>query len=112
MLTAVSALAQDASFGLDVVQQTELFAITGQEMLSARDGVTSLGARIGFVEARIDAVATQNAAEQTSLSFAKAELLEIDPFEAATRLEDVQFNLESLYVITARNAQLSLVNFI
>lgn len=111
-LTAVSALATDTSFGLNVTQQTELFALTGQDMLSARDGMTGLGARVGFAEARIENIATRNNAEQTALEFAKAELLEVDPFEAATRLEDVQFNLESLYAVTVRNSQLSLVNFI
>lgn len=111
-LTAVAALADDAGFGLSAAQKSELFVDAGQSMLSARDGITSLAARVGFVEARIESIATRNAVEQTSLSYAKAELLEVDPFETATRLEDVQFNLQSLYAVTVRNAELSLVNFI
>lgn len=111
-LTAVAALADDAGFGLNAAEKADLFVTAGQSMLAARDGITSLGARVGFVEAHIESIATRNAVEQTSLSYAKAALLEVDPFEAATRLEDVQFNLQSLYAVTVRNAELSLVNFI
>lgn len=111
-LTALASLAEDSAFALDQVQKTELFVGLGKEMLGARDNMTNLAARIGFVEARIDSIATRNAAEETSLSFAKSELLSIDPFDSATRLEEVQFQLQSLYTITARNAQLSLVNFL
>lgn len=111
-LTTLAALADDPAFALDSTQKTELFTKTGQEMLAARDDITNLAARVGFAEARIGAITARNAAEQTSLSFAKADLLSVDPFEAATRLEEVQFQLQSLYSVTARNAQLSLVNFI
>lgn len=111
-LTAVAALADDPSFGLTAPDQTELFGKTGQAMLQAQDGLTSLQARIGFVEARIDAITVRNAAELTSLEYAKSELLAVDPFDAATRLEAAQFQLQSLYSVTVRMSQLSIVNFL
>jgi flagellar hook-associated protein 3 FlgL len=46
------------------------------------------------------------------MAFAKTGLLEIDPFEAATKLEEVQFQLQSLYSVTVRMSQLSLVKFL
>ncbi|MBM1308797.1 flagellar hook protein [Sulfitobacter mediterraneus] len=112
MLTALAALGNDPAFALTPPAQSELFLDLGQRMLAAQDSLTSLQANVGFVEARIDAIATRNAAETTSLSFAKAALLEVDPFEAATKLEDVQFQLQSLYSVTVRMSQLSLVNFL
>tara|TARA_R110002074_G_scaffold35840_4_gene97639 strand:- start:3107 stop:4111 length:1005 start_codon:yes stop_codon:yes gene_type:complete len=111
-LAAVSALADDPAFGLDVAAQSELYAITGREMLSTQNDITALRANVGFVEARIDTIAARNSAEFTSLSFAKAALLEVDPFETATQLEEVQFQLQSLYSVTVRMSQLSLVNFL
>jgi flagellar hook-associated protein 3 FlgL len=111
-LTTLAALANDPAFALNSTQKTELFIETGKEMLAARDNIVNLAGRVGFAEARIAAITARNAAEQTSLSFAKADLLSVDLFEAATRLEEVQFQLQSLYSVTARNAQLSLVNFI
>ena len=62
--------------------------------------------------ARLDRIATRNAAEVTSLTMAKNTLLEADPFEAATKLEEAQFQLQSLYTVTVRSSELSLVNFL
>lgn len=111
-LVAVTALADDAALALDAQQKSELFLDAGTRMLGARDGITSLRAGVGYVEARIDAAATRNAAEMTSLDFARGALLGVDPYETATKLEDVQFQLQSLYSVTVRMSQLSLVNFL
>lgn len=111
-LAAVAALADDPAFGLDVAAQSELYAISGREMLATQNDITALRANVGYVEARIDTIAARNAAEFTTLSFAKAALLEVDPFETATQLEEVQFQLQSLYSVTVRMSQLSLVNFL
>jgi flagellar hook-associated protein 3 FlgL len=111
-LTAVAALADDASFGLTVSDQSELFGITGRKMLSTRDAVISLQASVGFVEARVDQITARNAAEVTSLEYARTALLGIDSYQAATQLEEVQFQLQSLYAVTVRMSQLSLVNFL
>ncbi|MEM9968417.1 MAG: flagellin [Pseudomonadota bacterium] len=111
-LTALAALADDPVFGLDIAGQSELFGKTGQQMLGAKDDIIALRAEVGFVEARIDQINTRNAAEITSLEYARTALLEADPYETATRLEDVQFQLQSLYAVTVRSSQLSLVNFL
>lgn len=111
-LTALAALADDPAFGLGIPGQSELFDLAGQQMLNAQDDLTGLRAAIGFSEQRIEQISSRNAAEVSGLEFARTRLLEIDPFEAATKLEDVQFQLQSLYSVTVRNAQLSLVNFL
>lgn len=111
-LVAVSALADDPILSYDVSDQSELFRKTGQALLIAQDNVVSLRAEVGFVESRIENVTARNAAEATSMQFAKATLLEVDPFEAATKLEEVQFQLQSLYSVTVRASQLSLSNFL
>lgn len=111
-LTAIVALTDDPALGFARPEQSELLAKAGQSLLAAQDGIVSLRANVGFVESRIEGIATRNAAELTSLEFAKSGLLEIDPFEAATRLEETQFQLQSLYSVTVRMSQLSLVNFL
>lgn len=111
-LTAVSALADDPAFGFSVQDQSNLYRQAGQALLIAQDNIITLRADVGFVQARIDKVSARNAAETTSMEFAKAALLEVDPFEAATRLEEAQFQLQSLYSVTVRMSQLSLVNFL
>ena len=111
-LVGVAAVAEDPSFALDTAQLSELFGLSGQSLLIAQDDVISMQSNVGFVEARIEKVAAQNAAEATSLEFARNQLISIDPYEAATRLEQAQFQLESLYSVTVSMSRLSLVNFL
>ncbi|WP_171097850.1 transglycosylase SLT domain-containing protein [Ruegeria sp. HKCCD7255] len=69
-------------------------------------------AQLGAAEARIEQAATRNAAAMTSIEFARNQLIAADPYETATQLQTVQFQLESHYSVTVRNAGLSLVNFL
>lgn len=108
----VAALADDPALGLGVQEKSELFGINGIGLQSNQDQLTSLRAEIGFTEERISLIAARNQAEETSMAFARNSLLEADPFETATELESVQFHLQSLYAVTVRSSQLSLVNFL
>ncbi len=109
--TVLAALSTDPSLGLDVQGQTALMTSSGKGIFEADRDITGLRAEVGAVEARIDRSATRNAAERTSSEYAKGALLGIDQYEAATRLEEVQFQLESLYSVTVRLSRLSLLNF-
>lgn len=112
MYTALAALSDDPSLGLDVTQQSELFEISGVALQSNQDQLTNIRSQIGYTEARIEMIAVRNQAEATTTEFARNELLLADPFETATRLESVQFQLQALYSVTVRSSQLSLVNFL
>ena len=111
-ITALAALTEDPAFGLTGQQKLELYGKTGQQLLFAQDDIIAVQSRIGFAEARIEEVTSRNAAEMTSLEFARNKLLAIDPYETATRLEEVQFQLESLYSVTVKLSRLNLVNFL
>lgn len=112
MNISLAALADDPTFALTVPEQSELFGLTGAALQSAQDQLTSLRSSIGFTEARIEQISTRNQSEATAFEFARNELLEADPFETATQLEAVQFRLQSIYSVTVRSSQLSLVNFL
>lgn len=111
-LTAVAALADNAPAGWDIETQANMFEKVGSALLVKQDDIIAVRADVGFAEAQIDRIAARNAAESTSLEFAKLDLLDVDPFEAATRLEEAQFQLQSLYSVTVKMSQLSLVNFL
>ena len=112
MNTALAALADDPTLLLDVPRQSELFGLAGLALQSNQDQLTDLRARLGFTEERIEKISVRNQAEETSIEFARNALLEVDPFKTATELENVQFYLQSLYSVTVRSSQLSLVNFL
>ncbi|MBT3143366.1 flagellar biosynthesis protein FlgL [Phaeobacter gallaeciensis] len=110
--TALASLATDSAVGLSPQEQAELLKQLGGQLASSRDALVGVRADVGFSEARVEQVETRNSASKTSLEYARRELLEADPFETATRLKAVQFQLESLYAVTVRTSQLSLVNFL
>ncbi len=111
MNTALGAIVSDAALGLDGTVQRAVIAQAGQNLLGAQDQITKLRADIGFSQSRIQNVSTRNAAQTTSLEYARSALLAADPYETATKLEDVQFQLQGLYSVTVRLSELSLLNF-
>lgn len=109
---AVAALATDPATGLDADSQNALLHVAGEGLLDNEHGLIGLRAGIGYSEARIEEASSRTAAARTSLEYARAELLEADPFETATRLQEVQFQLESLYAVTVRSSRLTLLSFL
>ncbi|MEP3845829.1 MAG: flagellin [Paracoccaceae bacterium] len=112
MNVALASLASSSALSFNSSQRAELQRDSGIALQSNQEDLTNVRARIGTAEARLDAIETRNAAEKTSLEIARNDLLGVDPFETATKLEDVQFRLQSIYAVTARLSDLSLVNFI
>lgn len=109
---ALAALADDPAFALSSQDQQELFLQLGQDAVTGQNDVVGLQARVGFAQSRIDTITSRNAAEVSSLNIARNTLLEADPYKTATELEEVQFQLQSLYSVTVRMSQLSLVNYL
>lgn len=109
---AVIALADDPALGLTKAQQSELFQKSSASVLSAGDEVIKLQAKVGVSESQIEVLTVRQSSERASLEMARSDLLSIDPYQAATELEQVQFQLQSLYAITSRMSQLSLVNYL
>lgn len=107
----IVALAADTGLGFDRATQNALFKAAGDGLLATQDRLAGVRSDLGFAQARIEEAGTRNASAKTGLEYAKGALLEADPFETATRLEEAQFQLESLYTVTVRSSKLSLLNF-
>jgi len=108
----VIALADDPALGLTQAQQSELFQKSLNAVLGSSTEMVNLQAQVGFSEARIEALTVRHSTERASLEMARNDLLSVDPYQSATELEQVQFQLQSLYAITSRMSQLSLVNYL
>jgi flagellar hook-associated protein 3 FlgL len=109
---AMAALLDHGVLAGDAVERGRLAQQAGQQLVSTEDARTTLRARIGTVEAQIEAARTRNSAEETSLGILRSDLGSVDPYEAATRLQTVQSQLESLYLVTARVSRLSLTEYL
>jgi flagellar hook-associated protein 3 FlgL len=50
--------------------------------------------------------------ERGVLESARSKIISADPYETASALEAVQFQIETLYVLTARTSQLRLTDYL
>ena len=109
---AMAALLDRGVLAGDATERGRLAQQAGQQLASTEDARTTLQARIGTVEARIEAARTRNSAEETALGILRSDIGSVDPYEAGTRLEAIQSQLESLYLVTARVSRLSLAEYL
>ena len=111
--TAVlSALIEDIAPALAPEEITELFSAMSGRAAADQDGLVRLQADLGFAEQRIEARSVEISSWKSATQLARNDLLSVDSYEAATELEAVQQQLETLYSLTARSSRLSLVNFL
>jgi flagellar hook-associated protein 3 FlgL len=109
---AMAALLDRGVLAGDHEARAELAHRAGLTLHVSQDQRTVLAARIGTVEAQIDAAKTRNTAEDSALKILRSDVGSVDPYEAASRLQTVQAQLESLYLITSRVSRLSLTEYI
>lgn len=90
----------------------EIQAQAGVELFSASAQIAGLQSRIGFSEALVEEATVRIAAERTSLSIARNEMVTADPYETASRLQNVQVQLEMHFTLTARLSRLNLTEYL
>lgn len=74
--------------------------------------IAKVEAHVGLTEGKISNARTEMAAQITALNIERNNRTVADPFETASRLQQVQLQLETHYTITGRMSRLSLVNFV
>ncbi|MFD2173012.1 flagellin [Rhodobacter lacus] len=107
---AIASLATDTS--LSPATRAALSFSAGNQILSAENEVTTARAGLGSMEALISEAQTRNETQKTALNLAQKDLIGVDEYDAATALEAVQSQLETLYTLTSRLSQLSLTDYI
>ncbi|KAJ57325.1 hypothetical protein ACMU_02155 [Actibacterium mucosum KCTC 23349] len=111
-LATAALLADDDLLEGDPTQRSALAKHSAEALLSAEDTIASLRADLGAKQERIEDIEVQNATAVTALEIARADLIGVDPYEAATRLEALQTQIETLYTVTSRVSRLNLADFL
>lgn len=109
---AMAALLDRGVLAGDPDARAELAQTAGTVLVSSQDARIMLAARIGAAEAQIEAASTRNSAEDSALKILRSDVGSVDPYEAAARLQSVQAQLESLYLVTSRVSRLNLAEYI
>lgn len=98
--------------GTDETTLSAMLDRSGTRMMAAYDDITKLRATLGLAESRIEEAQTKTTAERTALVRARADLIGVDEYAAATRVVELETQLQAIYAMTARSTQLSLLNFL
>lgn len=109
---AMGALLDRGLFAGDPDSRRHLAGAAGQQLTTAQTGLTYTVARLGAAQGQIETAATRNEAELSSLDIARAELLGVDAYDASTRLQNAESQLQLLYTLTARLSNLNLVEYL
>ncbi|SIO49737.1 flagellar hook-associated protein 3 FlgL [Rhodovulum sp. ES.010] len=96
----------------DLSERSELAGAAGERMMSSNGGLIDLMAEVGIAQSRIEEIGTENAANRNLLDLARADMLAVDQYEAASDLQAVQVQLETVYTVTARLSRLSLADYL
>lgn len=109
---ALAAMLNRASVPQDTGAKTVIASRAGDTLMGVKTARTDLAARLGMTEQRIADAKEHNDAEKSAMTLARSALLDTDPYEASTRLEATETQIETLYAVTARLSRLSLVDFL
>lgn len=109
---ALAALVDGGALAGDDRARALLARTAGEALLAAGSDMAVLRARVGAAEAHIDESAGRNAAEATALRIARTGIVAADPYEAASALQAVQTQIETLYSVTARLSRLTLADYL
>jgi flagellar hook-associated protein 3 FlgL len=109
---AMASLLTRGTFTGDEASRAELAKRAGESLVTSQLPFAELTGRLGAVEANIVNAGIRNEAEKSGLETARLGLLGVDMYETSTMLQESQFQLETLYSVTARMSRLSLVNYL
>lgn len=109
---AMAALVDRGLFPGQPTLQKALAQRAGEVLLEGETDRAHLAARLGGLQARIDTATTRNTSEATALGIARAGLVQLDPYETATRLQHAETQLQLIYTLTARMSRLSLADYL
>jgi len=109
---AYAAMAHHMSGALGDRDVAELLISSGIKLQESAMGLSQVQGRLGAAQEKVSNAQSLNASQLSAFEIARSDLVVADPFETATKLQDVQTQLETHFAVTARLSQLNLVDFL
>lgn len=108
---AMAAVVAGGALAGNDAEQMALLAEAGTRMLAAKEGLIALRTRVGIDQEAVERARAERVGERDTLELARAKIVAVDPLEAASAYQQLQVQLEAVYTVTARLANLRFVNF-
>lgn len=110
-LAVMATVGQGAFAGQPIIQRALLDDASMSGIGNSTD-LTRQQERLGHSQEQLGLVEARNESERFQLMTHRNDLALADPYETATRLQSLEAQLESIFIVTARLSGLKLVNFI
>ena len=111
----MSAFSMISKLGMNSLGQGAFEAVADKAIKSAQEaigGMADLQTELGVSQQRITAAGNRSAIQLNILSQSIDGLEAVDPYAAATRVSELQTQLETSFALTARIQKLSLLNYL
>ncbi len=109
---AMVAVAANGDHGGSAQDGMNMLKEAAEGAISTQDGLIGLREGLGHVEEQIDAAAARNTAESSTFEINRNAILEADPYEAATRFQALEGQMEAIYLMTSRLSNMRLQNYL
>jgi flagellar hook-associated protein 3 FlgL len=109
---AMGAMLEGGPAGLPHAERADLARQSGLALLAAAGPFAESRGRLGRAEQAVEMASVRLQSERTSLAIQRNDMLAADPFTTATRLQEVQTQLQITFEITARLAGLSFADYL
>lgn len=109
---SMAAAIERGSFGGDANEILPFLRDAGLKLEGAQGDLAAMHADMGVAQSRIAEAKSFNEAEATALTIARNNLVGRDQFEASNEVIALETQLETLFTVTGRLANLSLSNYL
>lgn len=108
----LASLATDETLALSHESKASVLQQSSDGLRAAEGQITSLHASLGYLEREITDGIVQAGAEISTAELLRSETLGIDQYETASKLQEAELQLEKIYMLTARSARMSLLEYL
>lgn len=109
---ATAAVVADGALAGNDDERMAMVAAAGARMLDAKEGVLDLRSDVGILQERVENAKAARVSERETLELARTKIVATDPLEAASSYQQLESQLEAIYMVTARLAGLRFANYI
>jgi len=108
---AFGAVVAGGAFAGNAAEQMTLLGEAGNRLLAAKEGLLDLRERVGASQEAVERARAGRISERDALEIARAKIVAVDPLVAASTYQNLQVQLEQVFTVTSRLANLSFINF-
>lgn len=109
---AVATAISEGAISLTAAEKRSALSQAGQGLITSEQALIAMQRDTGVSESLLTEAEVAGRVEQGILETALSKITSADPYETASALEAVQFQIETLYVLTARTSQLRLSDYL